>query len=75
VATLFGRAPEDRRPRFSRSTAKRAEALRALHARQIALLARWRGLRDADERSAADAVLLDLLQTVNAIAGGLRTTG
>ncbi len=75
VATLFGRSPEDRRPRFSRSTAKRAEALEALHTRQIALLSRWRRLREAEQREEADSVLIDLLQTVNAIAGGLRTTG
>ncbi len=72
VSALFRREPGNRRPRFSRSTAKRAEALRALHEQQIDLLAQWRSL---GEENGGDKVLIDLLQTVNAIAGGLRTTG
>jgi phosphoenolpyruvate carboxylase len=72
VSALFGREPGRRRPRFTRSTAKRAEALRALHEQQIDLLAQWRSQR---EGNGGEKVLIDLLQTVNAIAGGLRTTG
>jgi phosphoenolpyruvate carboxylase len=75
VAAVFGLGPDDRRPRFARSTARRAEALRALHTRQIALLSRWRAARREGRTAEADALLIDLLQSVNAIAGGLRTTG
>jgi phosphoenolpyruvate carboxylase len=75
VAEVFGRPPQERRPRFARSTGRRAGALEVLHRRQIALLKEWRQ-QVADSRpEASDATLIDLLQTVNAIAGGLRTTG
>jgi phosphoenolpyruvate carboxylase len=49
--------------------------LEVLHRRQIVLLKEWRE-QVADHRAdTADNTLIDLLQTVNAIAGGLRTTG
>ncbi|MFM8719284.1 MAG: phosphoenolpyruvate carboxylase [Chthoniobacterales bacterium] len=49
--------------------------MEVLHRRQIALLKDWRH-QVADTRpDAAENTLIDLLQTVNAIAGGLRTTG
>jgi len=75
VANVFGRPSHERRPRFARSTGRRSDALEVLHRRQIALLKDWRH-QVADNRSdAAETTLIDLLQTVNAIAGGLRTTG
>jgi phosphoenolpyruvate carboxylase len=75
VAEVFGRPPQERRPRFARSTGRRADALEVLHRRQIALLKDWRR-QVADSRpESSEATLIDLLQTVNAIAGGLRTTG
>ena len=75
VANVFGRPSHERRPRFARSTGRRSDALEVLHRRQIALLKDWRQ-QVADNRSdAAETTLIDLLQTVNAIAGGLRTTG
>ncbi len=72
VASLFGRSREERRPRFARTIEKRADALLALHDRQIGLLAQWRA---AGRGAGAENLLIDLLQTVNALAGGLRTTG
>jgi phosphoenolpyruvate carboxylase len=75
VAAVFGRGPDHRRPRFARSTARRADALRVLHTRQIKLLARWRESQREGRSAEADDLLIDLLQSVNAIAGGLRTTG
>jgi phosphoenolpyruvate carboxylase len=75
VTAVFGRPPDERRPRFARSTDRRAGALDVLHRRQIVLLKDWRQ-QVADSRpEASEATLIDLLQTVNAIAGGLRTTG
>jgi phosphoenolpyruvate carboxylase len=75
LAEVFGRPSHERRPRFARSTGRRAGALEVLHRRQIVLLKEWRQ-QVADHRAdTADNTLIDLLQTVNAIAGGLRTTG
>lgn len=64
-----------RRPRITRAIALRHSALRALHHEQIALLRRWREARQDDAGGEADALLTQLLLTLNAIAGGLRTTG
>jgi phosphoenolpyruvate carboxylase len=75
VAAVFGRPPDERRPRFARSTGRRAVALDVLHRRQIALLKDWRQQMADSRPEASEATLIDLLQTVNAIAGGLRTTG
>jgi len=71
----FGRGIDERRPRLARTLSLRDEGLRALHAHQIALIRRWRELRRTGDQSAADGLLPSLLMTVNAIAGGLRTTG
>ncbi len=71
----FGRSLAERRPRLQRTLSLRDEGLRALHAHQIALIRRWRELRRTNDQSAADVLLPSLLMTVNAIAGGLRTTG
>jgi phosphoenolpyruvate carboxylase len=75
VTSVFGRPPDERRPRFARSTDRRAGALDVLHRRQIGLLKDWRRQVTANRPEASEATLIDLLQTVNAIAGGLRTTG
>jgi phosphoenolpyruvate carboxylase len=70
---LRGEALENRRPRMQRTLALRADALTALHRRQIQLLRQWR----ADLATGADTgqLLQELLLSVNAIASGLRTTG
>ena len=72
VGDLLGRSREKRRPRLEKTLHPRAEALRPLHLRQIDLLARWRSCEDPSEK---EALLQDVLLTLNAIAGGLRTTG
>jgi phosphoenolpyruvate carboxylase len=64
----------ERRPRAAASLARRANRLRLLHEQQVRLLRRWRPARDAGTDE-ADALLIDLLITVNGIAGGLGTTG
>jgi phosphoenolpyruvate carboxylase len=69
LADLFGGgAIEQRRPRLVKAIAIRREALLRLHREQIALLREWRPAR-------TEALLAPLLVTVNAIAGGLKTTG
>ncbi len=72
---IYGGSLAERRPRIQRLLELRHEGLRLLHRQQIVLLRNWRALRQADDHAGAERVLLQLLQTVNAIAGGLRTTG
>jgi phosphoenolpyruvate carboxylase len=72
---IRGRPLGDRRPRMLRTLELRSEALRILHTQQIALLARWRRLQAENATKEADALLPELLLSINAIASGLRTTG
>ncbi|NJK92374.1 MAG: phosphoenolpyruvate carboxylase [Blastochloris sp.] len=73
---LFGgQSLEKRRPRMVATLKLREEALATLHVQQISLLREWRKLRVREDHSAANELLPDLLLSVNAIAGGLRTTG
>jgi phosphoenolpyruvate carboxylase len=72
---LRGAPMTERRPRMLKTLHLRAEALRVLHLQEIAMLRRWRTLRAAGDEPAAEALLPDLLLSINAIASGLRTTG
>lgn len=72
VGDLLGNSRAQRRPRLEKTLQPRAEALRSLHLRQIDLLSRWRACEDPARK---EALLQDTLLTINAIAGGLRTTG
>jgi phosphoenolpyruvate carboxylase len=72
---LRGGAMASRRPRMWKTLELRAEALRVLHRQQIHLLRKWRGLQARGDDEAANALLPDLLLSINAIASGLRTTG
>lgn len=65
---LFGASFPSRRPRLWKTVELRRQALERLHREQIRLLAAWRATEE-------EPVLLQLLETVNAIAGGLKTTG
>jgi phosphoenolpyruvate carboxylase len=75
IEKLFGSAIAVRRPRLVKSMQRRLQPLEALHKRQVYLLNQWR----SDHRPTADSLeqplFKELLLTVNAIAGGLRTTG
>ncbi len=53
----------------------RQEGLSVLHRLQIDLLRRWRDHKTSGREEAAEAMLPELLLTVNAIASGLRSTG
>ncbi len=66
---------DERRPRMLKTLSVRAQALRVLHFQQIELLRRWRGLKSAEDETAANELLPELLLSINAIASGLRTTG
>jgi phosphoenolpyruvate carboxylase len=64
-----------RRPRLAYTLAMREQPLRVLHEQQVSLLREWRGHQAAGEMEAAEAMIPDLLISINAVASGLRTTG
>jgi phosphoenolpyruvate carboxylase len=72
---LLGGNRGRRRPRLIKAVEIRRHALARLHREQIALLRAWRQALRADRAEEADRILPSLLVTVNAIAGGLKTTG
>jgi phosphoenolpyruvate carboxylase len=72
---LFGGDRQLQRPRLWQAVEIRRHALIRLHREQIALLRAWReAVKDA-RIADAEHILPSLLVTVNAIAGGLKTTG
>ncbi|WP_395739367.1 phosphoenolpyruvate carboxylase [Prosthecobacter sp.] len=75
IDELFHGTFAERRPRLAYTLNIREEPLKVLHHQQIALLREWRALVAADKTEAADAMVTDLLISINAIASGLRTTG
>jgi phosphoenolpyruvate carboxylase len=76
LEAIWGGPLEERRPHIHRALSLRQPWLRVLHRQQVALLRSWRALRKGDGQAAeAERLLPQLLLTVNAIAGGLRTTG
>jgi phosphoenolpyruvate carboxylase len=64
-----------RRPRLAFTLDIREQPLSVLHAQQIELLRTWRALSVAGDHGAAEAMIPDLLVSINALASGLRTTG
>jgi len=75
LAEIFKGPFESRRPRLAYTLAIREEPLRILHIQQVALLKMWRGKQAAGDTAGAEAMVPDLLLSINAIASGLRTTG
>lgn len=74
MSEVFGGSIEERRPRMLRTLNLRADALLALHRKQIEVLSHWRESRKNESPDAA-ALLPPVLLSINAIANGLRTTG
>ncbi|MEZ5073122.1 MAG: phosphoenolpyruvate carboxylase [Bacteroidales bacterium] len=74
MADLLESSIDRRRVNHHHSTQLRAEALRPLHEEQVRLLGAWRksGSEDPARR---DALLRNLLRSVNAIANAMGTTG
>ena len=68
IDELFGRTPEERRPRLALAIRMRRNALRPLHEEQVRSLASWRAAPSEEK-------LRTLLLTVNAIAMGQKMTG
>jgi phosphoenolpyruvate carboxylase len=75
IDLLYGEQLEEQRFNVMRFIGKRQEALRLLHQRQVLLLSKWRKLRNDNYDKEAEAMLPELFLSVNAIAGGLRSTG
>jgi phosphoenolpyruvate carboxylase len=75
IETVYGGALAERRPNIQRMMSLRANGLKVLHQQQIGLLKMWRSYHRMQQTQAADALIPQLLLTVNAIASGLGTTG
>jgi phosphoenolpyruvate carboxylase len=71
MAEVFQGTFQERRPRLAFTLAIREQALTRLHLHQIGLLKKWRTLPSTE----TEAMLPDLLISINALASGLRTTG
>ena len=75
LETLFHGPLPEKRNRMYATLYMRQEGLKILHRQQIALLRTWRERRRQGDTPQTDELLRRLLLTVNAVAGGLRTTG
>ncbi len=75
IEKVLGSESTGRRPRFYKTLAVRAHALQMLHEQQIVLLKNWRKLRASGDTAESDALLPEVMLSINAIAAGLRTTG
>ena len=75
LAELYGAPLATARPKIQRVLDRRHEALLPLHHHQLVLLGRWRAARDDGHTATADALVPELLLSVNAIAAGLGATG
>jgi phosphoenolpyruvate carboxylase len=75
IEILFAVPLETQRLNVNKFIALRQEGLDMLHHQQIRLLKQWRELQYSGEQEESDRLLLELFLTVNAISGGLRTTG
>jgi len=73
---LFKEPLAERRPMQSAAMSLRQEPLAALHRQQVGLLREWRTAQTLDaDGETAKMLLNELFLSVNAIAGGIRTTG
>jgi len=72
---LSGSRLTEGRPRLRKVIALRESAIDLLHEQQVALLKDWRKHVAAGDRKEADALLPQMLLSLNAIAAGLQATG
>lgn len=75
IDLLFAKPLEAQRLNVNKFIALRQEGLDRLHRQQIKLLRQWRELQHSGKQEEAETLLIELFLTVNAISGGLRTTG
>lgn len=74
IENIMGKKVESRRVSRLQDNHLRNDALQVLHTLQIDYLKHWRNIRTHDEAE-SQAYLLKLLLLVNALAGGLKSTG
>jgi len=75
IEEIYGGPLAAKRPNVQRMMNLRSAGLKVLHQQQIALLRLWRSYHRMQQVPSADALIPQLLLTVNAIASGLGTTG
>ncbi len=75
MADLLGGSFDVRRPRMAFTLAIREQPLTVLHEQQLHLLQTWRNHSLQGQAEAAEALIPDILVSINAVASGLRTTG
>jgi phosphoenolpyruvate carboxylase len=75
LGDIFGITVEERRPRMNETIHLRSIGLSEIHKKQVKLLKEWRTFLKEENTKEAEKIIIPLLLTVNAIAGGLRTTG
>ena len=75
IEILFSEPLETQRLNVNKFITLRQEGLDILHPQQIKLLKQWRDLQHSSKHEESDKLLMELFLTVNAISGGLRTTG
>lgn len=74
IEDVMGASVESRRISKLENNKLRNSALKVLHDIQIDYLVKWRGIRESDPKL-SDQYLLELLLLVNALSGGLKSTG
>ncbi|HEY4788624.1 MAG TPA: phosphoenolpyruvate carboxylase, partial [Bacteroidales bacterium] len=72
---LIERPMEARRQNHFYSTMLRAQPLEALHRYQVQLLKKWRQSKVGGDTAKAEATLLEILKSINAIANAIGNTG
>jgi len=72
---LSGKKLTQGRPRLRKVISLREEAIDLLHEQQVGLIKEWRKQLVSGDKKDADALVPQLLLSVNAIAAGLQTTG
>jgi phosphoenolpyruvate carboxylase len=75
MLALLEKTFEERRPQHFYSNVLRTSILTNLHLKQVDLLSRWRTEKGMSKTEEAENTLMELLVTINAIAGALRNTG
>jgi phosphoenolpyruvate carboxylase len=78
MGKLISRPAEERRQNHFYSTRLRSELMAPLHRRQIALLGQWRrekGEGAEESQKAAEKTQIELMLTINALAGAMKNTG
>ncbi|MBQ4821723.1 phosphoenolpyruvate carboxylase [Aquimarina sp. MMG016] len=74
IENLMGESVEARRISKLENNKLRNNALQVLHEIQIEYLTKWRSIKKTD-KELSDTYLLHLLMLVNALSGGLKSTG